>query len=80
MCVWIFFWGGGRIGKEERRKLTREEENLLRERILKSGVQLEGQRRPRVLDKKGTLQRASPALRESPVPPGREKGMAGTEP
>lgn len=60
--------GGGK-----RRKLTREEENLLGERVLKGGVQLVGQRRPRVSDEEGTLHPAPLALRESPVLPGNEK-------
>ena len=68
-------------GEGERRKLTREEENLLGERILEGGVQLAGQRRPRSLDKEGTLHPAALSLRESPVLPGdAKKEGRGTEP
>lgn len=57
-------------GKGDKRKLTREEENLLGERLLKGGVQLGRQRRPRVSDREGALHLAFLVLRESPVLPG----------
>lgn len=63
--------GGG--GRGNRRKRTREEENLPGERVLKGGVQLVGQCRPRVSDKEGALHPARLAVRESPVLPGNEK-------
>lgn len=68
-------------GEGERRKLTREEENLLGEWLLKGGIQLGGQHRPCVPDQEGALHPASLALQESPVPPRNVKrGRQGTEP
>lgn len=73
--------GEGMDQRGRMRKLTREEENLLAERLLKGRVQLVGKRRPLVLDKEGALHPMFLALRESPVLPGdMKREWRGAEP